>query len=193
MSLSDSFDSPSMWPTRQRRRDAAIARDRARVEARFADLEKSVANIDAKIDRLLARTTCPPPGLPLVHDRNHDIDDIGTRLDRLEILLFRTSLPDFHMLDEKMTNMMAEVKPDCAVEPEAENTPEKPKVETDVVDPSIMPNALQFDIFSEISDDDPHIKMDHDMLVSDQLCLASSSRSIVNNDSSDVTEPTSVG
>ena len=66
MSMSDAnVIIPSVWPARQFRRDAAIARDRAHVESRFQCLEASITSVEAKLDEILHRLgqSRLPPGL----------------------------------------------------------------------------------------------------------------------------------
>ena len=112
---------PSLWPARHGRRDAAIARDRARVEDRFASLDRTLAVLSTKVDRLFE----------VWSQRNNaktehccSFDSLATRIERIEILLMRTSLTDFKTLDTEIQAMLPKLQ-DRHSQPDPEASPEK--------------------------------------------------------------------
>ena len=119
--------SPSLWPIRNQRRHVAVTRDLQALQTRLSDVEKSLGNLNTKLDSILSRLPCNPPGLLPVQEPANDFQDINERLYRLEALLLRTPLPDFQELDAKIFKIMSTAELTTVDEPEVEKTPDKCK------------------------------------------------------------------
>ena len=130
-------ESSSSWSIRQVRRQAAIARDRTHVEQRFDALEKNVTLMSGKIDEVLRLMVSSPPGLAAqsyddTSESSNLVNDLAGRVQRMELLLLRTSLKDFDTLDRETSKMLPTSVPSVTLEKlmvqeelETEMTPEK--------------------------------------------------------------------
>ena len=95
---------PSVWPARHLRREAAVSPDRSRVEERFGKMESALGMIDTKIDKLLSALGQTPLGPR--EDRGPSLQDIACRVERMELLLFRTSIKHFETTSEEIRRIL---------------------------------------------------------------------------------------
>lgn len=151
MHSANSYHGPSLWPARREKRHAAVSRDFASIEARLLTLENQLGKLDEKLDSLLCRnSTSVPDRYP-----TSDIDELSTRLDRMETLLFRLPVAGFEQLDAAIAVLLPNTRPKHVLlsaekkcmEQEIEKSPGKSTVPSSCG--TAKPEVLPSDIASE--------------------------------------------
>ena len=137
---------PSSWPVRNQRRHVATTNFNAEVVNSLASittkLDSGVAALAAKLDMVLEEIR------PSQFVRG--MDELGKRIDSMELLLFRTHLKDFQAIDANLDGMLRESLP---LQPEPELSPPKRcgliqlKHQHAEAEPPV--SALNFDIYDE--------------------------------------------
>ena len=125
---------PSVWPVRNERRHAAMAKDMDKINSRLSNIENIVEQLSDKLNDVMAilspksHIVHPPPGLQINVDKDHQ--DYQHRIERLETILVCSPPEPFQpsvsavldMLILKSIEEEAETR-----EPDVELTPEKTK------------------------------------------------------------------
>jgi len=83
---------------------AVASQDHNSMGDRVKFIEQSVAALGAKLDKLLSKHAISTPGHDI--DMLAQLDDVATRIDRMEQLLLRTPLPDFKVLDDTIASLL---------------------------------------------------------------------------------------
>ena len=83
---------PGLWPARGEKRHVAVARDMTALRQRLDDIDAALVNMHGKLDSLV--------NAQLDNPKRHA--NVETRLTRVELLLFQTSLKDFEIWDEHL-------------------------------------------------------------------------------------------
>ena len=117
MSLSD--PRPSLWSVRHHRRHAAVSRDVVAITKKVTGLELQVSSVGMKLDLVLTKldklVAMQPPGMKQGSDTEmfikEKLQSNASRIDRLELLLFRTSMRDFATLDAKIEESLPKISP----------------------------------------------------------------------------------
>ena len=117
----------SVWSARHAKRHAAVTRDMENICHRLDSIESSIAMLSAKFDSMYVDGTNTQ--VPTVGDCV-ETSSFSQRLDRLEILLFRTSVEDFSTIDKEIAQLMPRVLPATKV------------LERDVQSPLLSPPGL---------------------------------------------------
>ena len=145
----------SMWPTRHVRRHEAVARDHELLMQRLDRIEDSLLSLSTRLDDFTdAQMTSDRRMTSLSAQERvttHDVQQsMQTRLDKLELLLFRTSLHDFAKLDEEIHCLRANSH-DSAMptQPDAEISPGQANIICTPPGLQTSPRCLKFDIFSD--------------------------------------------
>ncbi|CAE8625239.1 unnamed protein product [Polarella glacialis] len=121
---------PSSWPMRNEHRHVAVARDFNILISRLDNRESAIAVMTSKLENLHhellpkinASDECKD--IPCLSRQVHDVSG---RIDRMEFLLFRSSLQDFAKLDEEITALLPRLQDQLLQErPDFEPSPERP-------------------------------------------------------------------
>ena len=135
-----SNERPSSWPVRRQRRDFALQKYHSEVLAAISGVKESMAVQFDKVNVRLGQLETSLCSISTESKESHGearssgndpclLAEAVSRIDRMELLLFRTSLYDFQMLDAEVL----EILPKCASracaqvghEPESERSPVK--------------------------------------------------------------------
>ena len=106
----------SEWPHRRERRQAAAARDVGRLEARLVSIEASMRELGAQVGTAFGLMKVQPAAVhvPPGFDSARPADEVGEvrrRLEKVELLLFRTSLLEWHALDKEIVALLPMLVP----------------------------------------------------------------------------------
>ena len=120
---SNDCTAPSLWPVRRARRQLASARDFGQIEARMTKMEETITCLMLKFDEHIANTHRSV--LECGDDYHSGVAAAAARLDRLECLLFRTSMVNFQLLDQELAGILplCEKTPPGLDEAEKEESP----------------------------------------------------------------------
>ena len=152
MSYSDG--TPGLCSARSQKRHAAVSRDMLNIQRRLDELSSFTKAMDFKFDAILEHITGSPAqkSSPL-GDVTSEMRDVTERINRMELLLLRTSLEDFRTLDQEIEQLLPKTVPSSEIkkdesssEPEIEESPNKIlKSHTN----NEVATAMKFDIFEE--------------------------------------------
>ena len=134
----------SMWPARNHKRHLAQARDMEKVHLRLDNIEHRLAQIVTTLER-----SCDQADRLQADEADNVLTDtvqeLSTRIERIELLLLRTPLDDFSILDThiaKLLPTMASRAPPA--QPEVELSPVQHA--TSFAAPDILSKCLIFDM-----------------------------------------------
>lgn len=94
---------PPSQPDEEQKQRAA-SQDCHNIDDRLKFIEQSVASLGAKVDHLLCNNLVAKPGLEI--GMQSQLQDVATRIERIESLLLRTPLPDFQVLDDAIATLL---------------------------------------------------------------------------------------
>ena len=101
----------SEWAHRRGRRLAAAARDEGRLDARLVSIEAALRELGAQVGatfdlmKTLPDAVHVPPGLESAR-QDVEVGEVRRRLEKVEILLFRTSLLEWRALDNEIVALL---------------------------------------------------------------------------------------
>ena len=160
-------DMPNTWTVRNHKRHVALSRDMEKINSRLTSIEESLTTISS-----IMATFRNVQGSSDKYETDVNIKDLSHRLERMEILLLRTSVADFSILDSEIRHLLpktmaADKHSDS--EPEIEQSPLKPPG-LDIVDyrdinsrpnskdiTGFTPKCLSFDISVDDDDNEFHV------------------------------------
>ena len=133
MALSDT--PPGLWSVRNSKRHAAVARDTLVITARLDDLAFKTASIDSKLDKILLALSKSSVNDDNTHFKGRVCgNDVAERVTHMEMLLLRTSMEDFKVLDRQIVALLPTMTSTDATmlgvglqddQPEFEQSPDK--------------------------------------------------------------------
>ena len=119
----------SLWQVQCQRKQAAAARDMKNVHDRLGLIDIAISTLSETIEALVTKVASLTSAFPCrvtprskEMDSRDDMDEFAKGIERIELLLLRTSLEDFKILDADVTGMMPKMAPRINAEPAA---PEK--------------------------------------------------------------------
>ena len=146
----------SSWPVRNQRMHEAALALHYDVVKQLSEISIRLSGIEDRISRLEAHTDAKFD--------NYDPGNTTARLDRLEILLFRTHVEDFGPIDEEMKKLLPQTQDVATLyqeaEPEQEASPLKPSSSAENPSGHLAPTKCAlFDISSDVSAEDANNAM----------------------------------
>lgn len=127
-------------------KQAVASQGHASIGDRVQFIEQSVAALGAKVDKLLSKHAIGTPGHDI--DMLAQLDDVATRIDRMEQLLLRTPLPDFKVLDDAIASLLPNTRSSSPPDP---NLVPRDKG----VNISINPKYIDQFYIDDVDEDDP--------------------------------------
>ena len=122
----------SVWSARSEKRHDAIARDRDVVLARLDSIELAISQILARLDDTFNQAqqlTLRPEGVQGDCPSVKVVSELQGRIERMELLLFHTSLDQFAVLDDEIKQVLPQLRDKRSLEapsqPDCEPSPSK--------------------------------------------------------------------
>jgi hypothetical protein len=140
---------PSAWPVRNERRQAAVSRDMNKVEARLLRIESSLELISGKLRDVCNIIQNDMPTSKQLMAPMETCDPLESRIDKLELLLLRTSLEDFRTLDRDIIKFMPRIVESASIEPDFEAYPVNLPIPNDNTEYGACNKCLYFEIDDE--------------------------------------------
>ena len=150
---SNRVSKPSVWPARSCRRHAATLEFNEQVLTALAQITSRLEKVEA----ILSAPCGPKLSIGSSDEETRIVeakavernvlDDLSSRIERMELLLFRLPVQDYSDLDSKISSLMPDLAPrysSLADEPEKEKSPEKFQDASSVH--TYPPNCLVFNM-----------------------------------------------
>ena len=104
MAVSDS--TPGLWSARKMKRNAAVQRDMTLILNRLEKFDAMLVQTDSKVDKLMNAVDIEVCSHRVGHDLDEEVHDVQSRISRIELLLFRTSVEELKDIDDKIALIM---------------------------------------------------------------------------------------